>query len=327
MSIPVVQNFIRKTSDKKLTRGLPKIRKSVNECLVELQTYITDVIQEYLGATVYDEKTISDWIFCDDLDSTNAADVENYVKVNLYAARITLNTLIDEIRTRPGGLNYHNIMLYNHLIHDFIHDINGFINFYKRKTEPDFIFLTGGKNYLTSSFETIMIAKALFYNSTHDKNLFPYKESQGMVSMTIRQSIEIKTKRIFGIYKINKVRRRVPDYGFRRIFDFIDANQVDITYNPIDFDILRSIYKWSCGYIHNGDISYLWQTETALRYLNRFFAPAMHVINGRQIRSVFGAFILRNFNTIKQRLEAFVGPDYQIEFLPDSDVEALIESH
>lgn len=170
-----------------------------------------------------------------------------------------------------------------------------------------------------------MMAKNFFYSSLIKKNVFPYKESQGMVAMTIRQSIEIKTKRILGIYKINKVKIKAKDYGFKRLFEFIEENRSDILYDPIDFEVLKDIYKWSCAYIHNGDVSFLWQTETALSYLRTYFAPG--VSQAANKRSVFGAFKIRNYNSLKSKLNSFVGADYRIVFLHNIEVEAIIESN
>ncbi len=319
MSIQVVSNFLRKSKDKKMLSGSQQPKKTLKQCLLELKDFIDDTINEFLASQTYSESEIAQWIY---KDSVGKGEIEDNVKVNLFAARRTLNKIINEISHRKGGLNYHNIKLYSNLLNDYLFDINDFINYYKRKTDHNFIFLTGGKSYSTSSFETFSVAKGLFYNSLIKKNPIPYKESQGMVSMTLRQSIEIKTKRIFGIYKIKKARRNAPDYGFKRIFDFIEANNSDIEYNPIDFEILKLIYKWSCAYIHNGEISYLWQTENALAYLNTYFKPGSH--SGRNVMSIYGAFKLSNFNSLRSRLNSFIGPDYIIEYIPNNVAEAII---
>ncbi len=319
MSTQVVTNFLRKSKDKKMLAGKPLPRKSLNRCLIELKDFIDNTINEYLGTQTYSELEIAKWIY---EDSIQPADIEEYVKVNLFVAKRTLNRIIDEIAQKKGGLNYSNIKLFSNLLTDFLFDINEFINYYKNKTDLNFIFLTGGKSYSTSSFETFAIARGLFYNSSIRRNPIPYKESQGMVSMTLRQSIEIKTKRIFGIYKIKKNRRNAPDYGFKKIFSFIEANQSDINYDPIDFEILKLIYKWSCAYIHNGDNSYLWQTGNALSYLNTYFKPGFHI--GRNVMSIYGAFKLSNFTSLRNRLITYVGLDYTIEFIPDNQVEAII---
>jgi hypothetical protein len=324
MSIKVVSNFNRKSADKRTVKGLPAIDKTLKECLTDLQKYINDTVDEYLGTTVYADLTVAEWIY---KETVTTAEEEEYVKVNLFAARKSFNSIVNEIAAMKGGLSFNNIKLYRQLIYDFLHDISGFINFYRRKKDSKFVFLTGDKNYFTSSFETFMVARGLFYNSLIKDNPLPYKESQGMVSMTLRQSIEIKTKRIFGIYKINKVRRCASDYGFKRLFDFIEANKVDIDYNPVDFEILKHIYKWSCAYIHNGEISYLWQTENAFNYLKTYFAPGTHTGSKTTTSSVFGAFKLSNFNSLRAKLNTFIGADYSVEYLPDSQVEAIIVSH
>lgn len=321
MSLEVVINFIRKSEDKWVTKGITVTSKSLKVCFEELVKYINNTIDEYLDTDSFDDKIISEWIY---KDIVEASEKEQFVKVNLFAARKSLNNILKEISFKKGGLNYHNIKLYRVIIRNFLLDINPFINYFRQKTNKNFIFFKGTKFYLTSSHETIMVAHNLFYNSLSKINHLPFKESQGMVAMTIRQSIEIKTKRVFGIYKINKIRKRANDYGFKRLFDFIEDNSVDIEYNTIDFEILKQIYTWSCSYIHNGETSYFWQTENALSYLKQFLEPISHEDNDKQIISVFGSFKIKNFNSVRTRLEIFISADYEVEYLPDNYVEAII---
>lgn len=324
MSVQVISDFQNKIADKRLKKHFSSLNKTLKLCLLDLQNYINEIVDEYIGEEFYDENTISKWIYRD-IDK-NEQDVEKFAKVNLFAAKTTFTNIIKDISHQKGGLNYHNIRQYREILWDFLHDISGFIDYYKQKTDPSFRFLSGWKSYQTSSFETFKMAKLLFYSSTIQDIHIPYKESQGITIMVIRQSIELKTKRIFGIYKINKNRNRVPDYGFKRLFDFIELNQNDIIYNPIDFDILKNIYKWSCTFIHNGEGSYIWQTETAINYLEKYFEGGSLKVENKTISSVFGAFKIRNFRELRNKLESYVGNDYSIEFFPDSGVEAIIES-
>jgi len=323
MSIKVVTDFNVKSLDSIISAELPPVRKSLKNCLLDLQEYINQRVDAYLGATIYSDLQVAEWIY---KDVVTPAQTQEYINVNLFAARKSFNNIVNDIRGMVGGLNNKNIKLSRQLIHDLLHDISGFIDYFEQQTDPTFQFLTGGKNYYTTSFETFMVARGLFYNSLSTNNYLSYKESQGMVSMALRQSIEIKTKRIFGIYKITKNRQGVPDYGFKRLFDFIEANTADIAYNPVDFKILKYIYKWSCAYIHNGEVSCLWQTEIAFNYLRTFFAAGSHRGNGMTTNSVFGAFRLSNFNSLKTKLDTFVGPNYTIDYFPDSKVEAIIVS-
>jgi hypothetical protein len=324
MSTQVVQNFTRKIADKQLIKGLKPVNKTLKECLLDLKHYILVTMNDYLGTETYDNKTTAEWIYKDYPDYN--VDKEKYVKVNLFCAYKTFENIVATIETNKGGLKYHNIIKYRDLLYDFLHDINDFIFYIKRKTDPNYFFLTGGKAYSTSSFETFIMAKTFFYSSLYKKNILPYKESQGMVAMAIRQSIEIKTKRVLGIYMIQKTKRNLQDYGFKRLFKFIEDNQTDITYDPIDFEILKTIYGWSCAYIHNGELSYIWQTEWALNYLNTFFKPGISSSSGKTRLSIFGAFKLRNYNSLKTKLDAFVGSNYKILYVKVNNVEAIVET-
>jgi hypothetical protein len=83
---------------------------------------------------------------------------------------------------------------------------------------------------------------------------------------------------------------------------------------------------WSCAYIHNGELSYIWQTEWALNYLNTFFIPVNSSSSGKTRLSIFGAFKLRNYNSLKTKLDEFVGSNYKILYVKVDNVEAIIET-
>ena len=322
MSIPVVNTFVRKIAEAHLVKGMPKIKKTLEACFLELKNYIDSTIDEYLGSEVYDDKTISLWIYKDH-KTVSLTDQEKFVKINLYAGKQTLGRITSDIESSKEGLTYDNIFLYRNILKEFLVDIKFFIEFYRRKADPKFVFYTAAKSYFTTSFETIMVARGLFYNSLLKENSLPYKESQGMVGMVIRQSIEVKTKRLLGIYEIKKLKAK-SFYSFKKLFDFIEINKSDIIYDPIDFEILKQVYSWSCTYIHNAELGYIWQNEIALSYLLRsFFAPGSH----GSTRSIFGAFKINSFEAVKSRLEKFVGKsEYSISFVPDHMVEAMILS-
>lgn len=325
MSVKVVSDFSRKIANKRLIKDLPPMKKTLVSCLLDLQIYINDVIDEYLGEEYYGDRNVSEWIYKNSEEIENEKEVEIFYKVNLFAAKKTLTNIINNISCKEGGLNHNNIKQYKNILEDFLHDISSFIDYYKRKTDLSFEFLLGWKSYQTSSFETFGMAKLFFYSSTIKDIRIPYKEGQGMTAMVIRQSIEIKTKRVFGIYKIRH-KTTGYDYGFKQLFNFIELNKDNITYNPIDFDILKDIYKWSCTFIHNGEGSYIWQTETAISYLESYFAGGSLTIGNKTIISVFGGFKIKNLIELRTKLEAYVGNAYSIEYFLDNGVEAIIES-
>ena len=131
MSIQIVSDFNKKSGDKWIIAGQKPIKKTLKSCLLDLQNFINDTVGDYLGSTTYDHKTVSDWIYKDTIDSTNNTEVENFVKVNLFAARQTFNNIVVEINSQKGGLTFRNIKRYRNLIYDFIHDVSSFIDYYK----------------------------------------------------------------------------------------------------------------------------------------------------------------------------------------------------
>ncbi len=96
--------------------------------------------------------------------------------------------------------------------------------------------------------------------------------------------------------------------------------------DPIDFEILKIIYGWSCAYIHNGELSYIWQTDWALKYLNTFFKPASSSSAGKTKFSIFGAFRLKNYNSLKTKLDSFIGSDYKILYVSVDNVESIVDT-
>ncbi len=133
MSIQVVSNFIKKNADKRMTRDLPGIKKPLKECLLDLQKYINDTVKEYLGTNIYDDLKVAEWIY---KDTIIKSEEETYAKISLFAARKSLNNIVDEISANKGGLSFNNIKRYRQRILDLLHDISGFIDYYRRRTDP-----------------------------------------------------------------------------------------------------------------------------------------------------------------------------------------------
>ena len=159
MSIQEVEDFIKKTRGKREFGGIKFKHKTLKQCLVDLQVYINATISEIVGQNSYDEKTVCDWIY---KDGVSEDEKDEFVKVNLFAARNSLGRIIEMISITKNGLTYSNILPYRYLLQDFLHDINYFINFFKQKKDSDYIFCSGGKNYSTTSVETFMLAKNFF---------------------------------------------------------------------------------------------------------------------------------------------------------------------
>jgi hypothetical protein len=326
VGVAEVVNFDREVFE--IESGKKSIGEDLCVAFDDLQKCVFLSIDKHVGNQIFDDIKIAQWIYEDDF-KVKRQDAREYNLANLYAAKKTFLRMNEELLGNKAKPAANDIFRYRHLISTFIHDLGAFIDILEQEIEPDFTFASGFKSYHTRSFESYMLAKSFYKDSLfYDEPIpalygrkgsrFDFKGTQGASVMYIRQSIEIRTKRILGIYTIYPVRGHKP-YDFKKLFDFFDANTTDIEYNQMNFDIMRKIYWWACRYVHNGEVSYLWQTESAFHYLSPFFAIGEH--DG--IRSVFGAFKIRNYESIIEKLQAFLGSGLKFRH-NKSFVEAIL---
>lgn len=315
-----VYTFLRKIAEKEWKKDNPTVTAPAKQCLLELQAYIREIVRDNVGIKFYDDLTTAKWIY---KTALKPAEERRFSEVNLWYAAKALDDLINTISGETGGLNYKNIYVFRRMLRDILFDLRPFVEYFMQQKDPGYVFLRGGKNYTISTAETFHVARGLYYWTAAKDYDIPHKESQGMVSMVVRQSIEMKTKRVLAVNKITKIQNGW-DYPFKDLFRFIQQNKALLEYDPVNFEIVKLIYKWACAYIHNGEIPRQWQNHFALLYMEKWFKAGTYRGRKMTVRSVFAAFKIKNLSKLKEALVNFVGKDYKIEFVSDHKIEAIL---
>jgi hypothetical protein len=308
MKINALDIFLKKVhlNDKHFKDIIPikPIKKSLKNCLLELQVLINSETSLHVN-NLYQISELANYVFVEPNKST---DLDTYCKANLYVANESFNEIVNAIAKMKGGMSYYNIMRQKDLLINFLIDISGFLNYLNQKKDSTYEFMPGYKVYRFDTYETFRLAERMFLWTFFDKQFLPYKESQGIVSTIIRLCIELKTKRLLGIYDIQKKHNRKKDYNFKLLFQFIQKRTDFLQYDAIDFEMIRKIYSWACNFIHKGVGSFYWQNYYGLKLIAPLFQPDLIFQNGAMEASIFGAFkLIRDYSLLKKEVEFMWG--------------------
>lgn len=348
MSLTPAQKLIRKMSvEHKLTfvqklkyfyqykkcYKKPKYKASIKESLIEvieefskfIDTLKNEVVKkdnsnnlEYIiGAILKDERTLK-----------NDSEINNFCKCSLSVANKYLKEVIGEIKKDNKKLTDKNVLKYSDLIREYLHDVKPFVEYFKRKKDPNYILFTGGKDYNNHSYEINRISNNLYWNCFYKQNIFDQKMSINISNFALRQSLEIKFKRILGIYDVYNKSLNGPKLRHDFFPDFINRNKSHFELPYTNLSFLINAYKWTNRTIHNAENPRIWELRCVLDYVNPFFKWGEGLTNdGKKTSSIFGAVKINDYDTLKEKLidDLYnVGSEIvTIEFIKP---EAIIES-
>jgi hypothetical protein len=245
----------------------------------------------------------------------------NYYRANLSLAIRELRKFIDEIKNQDN-----NIILFKEHLLSYIFDIKPFIEFFERKQNNDFILFAGERNYYTTSQEIKLASNSLFWQSPQN-SIFDQKISFNLAVFTLRQSLELKFRRICGILEIHYNKHLKHDF----FIDFIKQNRIYFDFpENCSLTHIFKIYSWTNLTIHSGNRPRIWEIQFALEFTQILFSGGTHKKDNKVISSVFGAVKIKEFNKMKQKLTQTIseyfknGTDINIIWLDKP--EAIIES-
>src|SRR5690606_2760514 len=111
---------------------------------------------------------------------------------SLTVANKYLKEVIAQLKKDNKKLSDKIVLKYSDLIHEYLHDIKPFVEYFKRQSDPNYVFFTGGKSYNNYSYELSMISNNLYWNCFFHQNIFDQKMSINISNFALRQSLEIK---------------------------------------------------------------------------------------------------------------------------------------
>lgn len=293
----VAENFLRKFSNSKSKKTY---KKSAKDCLIELKDFIKESSQEYVGRKYSIEHLIGS-ILKDDKRLTEN-ELSAFFKCNLVAAEFYFSQLCEEIQVQEGELNFYSIKKYSNKFKNFLFDFKPVIEYFKQKDDANYRFFGGAKTYLHHTFELYITYKRLFWANDSDIDIYD-KTKLNLACFTLRQSIELKLMRIFGLYEFYNKTFDGPKVGSDFFVDFISEESKYIIFEDLKFSTLKQVYKWTNLTIHSATIPRSWELYLAIKYADKLLEPETYKNRkGRSGYSVAGKIKVNIFKRLQNEL-------------------------
>ncbi|MBL0449745.1 hypothetical protein [Aeromonas caviae] len=106
------------------------------------------------------------------------------------------------------------------------------------------------------------------------------------VPFIVRLAIESKLKGMVG-FKSSEIRlsdghiKVSNEFPALKVINFLISS--DLIESPIQFEELKKIYNWSCGFVHTGKKEYIWMSLKAVSNLNVLFSKDYDQYYGQRI--------------------------------------------
>jgi hypothetical protein len=235
-------------------------------------------------------------------------------KKNYYRASLIL--AIREFSRFIGNINIDDIIPFKEHILSYIFDIQPLFDFFEKPHNNDFVLFGGIRNYYTTSQEIRLASCSLFWQSP-ENSVLDQKIAFNLAIFTLRQSLELRFKRICGIFKINSNNYLKHDF----FIEFIKKNNghFDFPDNCSLCEIWK-IYQWTNSIVHSGNRPNIWEIQFALEFTRPLFSGGEYKKDNQIILSVFGAVKIKDFDNMKNKLNQEICEKLKIDI---SDVEWL----
>ncbi|MBB5645915.1 hypothetical protein [Pedobacter cryoconitis] len=299
------KKLITKLYDKKIKKTLDSnLKESTKTCLYGFMDYLNALTKTHVKKDVSNNaEYIIGTIFKNIGLIRKQVEYNNFMKASLSLANNKFNGLVKIIEGDDPKMKHNTIMKFSDLINDYIKDLKPFIEYFERKKKPDFILFNGWKSYNNETYELAMISNNLYWNGFYKENIFDQKMAINIACFTLRQALEIKFKRICGIYDIYNRKFDGPKLRHDFFPEFIDDNSDLLELPYVHLTDLIKVYKWTNLTIHNAENPMIWELRFALDYVNPFFKWGELVNkNGSSVKSVHGAVIIKDYDELKKRL-------------------------
>lgn len=303
---------VKNLLDKIDKNTISETNKSLKTCLYNFRSDLQLLVEKHTTPTDFDQK----YIFTNFTETDN---IELFCKANLIASKLTLDRLIKKISKFNGGVSFHNIKKFEDFIKILISDLKGIVEKFEKRINKNYEFVP-------DSYSSLIEANIL--NMMSNNFLFTYylKEDKlnslhhlGLAVLNLRQSIEVRTKRALGIWKVEKKDKKCNDLSYAKLIEFIECNTDLIEYDKLSFNTLKNIYNWSSDYVHNAILPLIWQIEYALLVIKEYYSPGSYSNDNLYKWSVNGRIKIRDYDEIKSRISRQYEKCYKFNFLNEPD--------
>ncbi len=231
--------------------------------------------------------------------------LNQYLKTNLFIAVEAFDDLIALIERKEKAISARIVTKYHELIWEFIFDLKPFVELLERKKNKNFQFFRGGKIYSNSAVELFKTCESLYWYPCIDHQIIDKKAATNLNLFSLRQSLEIKFRRIFGVFALYN--RDLNDIKIRHDFfpTFIAQNLdlIDLPLPNINMNELLKIHDWTNYTIHNGVNPRIWQIHYAIKICQSIFKPTQYRRNDdKEVLSIYASVKIKNNEKLLDRL-------------------------
>jgi len=277
-----------------------KVKKSPNECLSAIEKYLKEFEYKYLkNQRPFNIEHSIPVIFRENLDFKKRTEFNSYAKYQLRVAFQWFKLIVTEIR-KNKKITLKNLLKFKNYIIDFLHDVSYFIDFFEQKTDPSFHFLNGSKYY---GQETVFIyhnARNSYWASLSNDNNVDHKGNQSSSCYFLRQSLELKFRRILGVNDVTDINGKSARIKHEYFPEFINRNIEHFSLSGSKITNLLKIYKWTNTTIHTSMVPFIWELWFAFEYCDNFMLPKPAVLG--QNWSIYNSVTISDINSLIQKL-------------------------
>jgi len=306
MTTNVATNLIYYTTTPTVFRSKTKPKVSAKKSLLDFRDYLHD-LRKRSNSRDYSKNNsyLIGQVFRNPRTFKTEPELHQYIKTNFFLAVEAFDDLIKLIDRKEKTINARIVSKYRELIWEFIFDLKPFVELLERRTDKTFQFFQGGKTYQNTAFELFRTCEALYWYPCIDDQIIDKKAATNLNLFSLRQSLEIKFKRIFGVFALYN--KDSNDLKIRHDFfpSFIAENLklIDLPLPNINMTELLKIYEWTNYTIHNAVNPRIWHVHYAIKCCSSIFKPTQYRRNdNKEVLSIYASIKIRNSGELLDKL-------------------------
>ncbi|KAB0671698.1 hypothetical protein F6V30_03725 [Oryzomonas sagensis] len=304
-----VQNVFIKILDHNI-RKVPIPEKTSEECLNDLYDYLKElrtkhVKKNYLQNPAY----LVGWLHTKNRVLKTEAEASGFCRAHLCVAEYCFGKLLEEISKTPEGHSEERIKSFKNMIHEYLHDLRPIVEYLEKKQEPAYSFFGGGKFYGTWTLDSFRMCTNLFWTNAFEKNFVDIRAGLNLSTFSLRQSLELKFRRILGVRAItHKATGDEPKLKHDYFYKFIISETDHFKFYTPHITAIWKIYEWTNMTVHTGNIPRIWELQYAIEIVTPFFAPQPASSSGKW--SIDSSVEIYDYQGLKDKFKALFHNKY-----------------
>lgn len=300
MQTPLFGDFLHIAIQNVNSQNFSEIRQKILNCLVDLET---DYRQRGYIESEWTENELGEWVYKSQRKLTTENEQNNYFCKNLCTGIRYFKLLLNSCKS------YEHFKRRKSHMSSYIYDLARIIESLERQHNENYKFMDGYRSYYTDSQQVRWATVDLFWqNPTHTIEI--QKIAFVLSVVTLRQSLEIRFKRICGIERLYSDKFLSPKF----FLNFVKDNHKYFKLPPnFSIDNTIKIYDWTHKIVHNAELPLIWEIALALDITLPLFRGGIHKIpNGTIQKHIHGAVTINNFDEMRDKLQKDIAKKLKI---------------